>query len=216
MPRSAQERVIWAKVKAIAYIRDGSGTVTEESREILTPWFLNKAVADGFLDIPLTYGLAPQGEDAQLRVEASTRTLTVIGATSGTTNTTSVAEHARSRGTRPGQGTKRVILFTGRPTSEGSRRKSVIFCRFAACLQAYQIADLLGQAIPTAKIGNPPSATEIYPYFKIAGGLRYDIIPKATADSTQIPQIPTTQADATAMGVATKEGRGRRRAAAGG
>ena len=214
MGRSSLERAIFAKATATAYIYPANGAAgqpTEDSREVGLFWFVNALAANSFLEIPAAYGLPPEGEDAMLEVEGSTRTLALIGGASGTgASTTAVASHKRSRTFRPRSGSKSVILTTGRPTKTGSRIKSIITCRFPSWLKISQIADLLGQAIPTTKIGLPPSDTEISPYFRVQGGMTARILTAATAAATATPAVATSQADANTIGAATKQGRGRK------
>lgn len=102
---------------------------------------------------------------------------------------------------RPGRlskGTRSVILTTGKVigtplTGQRPTYHSISF-RFPSFATVLVISDALGTLIPAGKINITPSASEISPYFKLAGGGNYPIIQKAAANTLNQAQVPLTDA----------------------
>lgn len=205
--RSAVERSFFFTIsrRVKIYGPPQAGASQYDTRVISGYCFCNALVAN-WLDIPANVGLPPSGEDAQLSVSASTRTLEVVGGGTGSSN---VQEHTRSRGYGGKQGSKTVIIKTGKATVANGTRKATISFRFPSWCKASDIADILGEIIPASKIQSVPGMTEIRDEFQIRGGKRYKLVPSATAQASPSPAVPESQAESDTAGQASKEGRGK-------
>ncbi|MEH2170793.1 MAG: hypothetical protein V7K41_29910 [Nostoc sp.] len=109
-------------------------------------------------------------------------------------NTSGVAaEHERPG--RLSRGTRRVVLTTGKKIDARVGAKAnyhTISFRFPGFATILVIADALGTIIPANKMKANPTATDVSPYFKVAGGGRYPIMQKAAAESRQDAVVPLT------------------------
>lgn len=88
--------------------------------------------------------------------------------------------------------TNKITLFVRGKGANAKSQKQVTVTA-PATLTVAQIADALGDLIPTSKRGT--TATDLYPYFSINGGRRYPIPTKAQAEATPEVNVPDTQAE---------------------
>ncbi|WP_375501659.1 hypothetical protein [uncultured Nostoc sp.] len=97
---------------------------------------------------------------------------------------------------RLSKGVRSVILTTGKQigtTAEGKKpRYHTISFRFPSFATVLVIADALGTLIPANKVKAVPTASDVSPYFRIAGGGRYPIMQKAAATALNVAQVPLT------------------------
>ncbi|OKH39079.1 hypothetical protein NIES2119_08085 [[Phormidium ambiguum] IAM M-71] len=157
-----------------------------------------------FLDIPDTAAAVPANRISA--VAASTRTLLVASGGDGASN---VTDHDRAIPMPKGRpGSKRVILFTGKPIGT-SKRKHQISVLVPAIMSYKDIADFLGEIIPAGKIKADPTATDVKPFFKIQGGGKYPIMATAQAEAAPGVTVPATAAESEALADSAKQGRGR-------
>lgn len=101
-------------------------------------------------------------------------------------------------------GAKKVFMNTGRKTAKGTRRK--LYFTFPSFLTVAEIADVLGELIPSGKIATTATigVGEIEPFFSIEGGRTYPITPSATATASAIPDTATTEASQATLASTTK------------
>lgn len=101
-------------------------------------------------------------------------------------------------------GAKKVKLVTGERTTKGT--KKTLSFSFPSFLSVAQIADALGELIPSGKIATTATvgATEIGPFFSIAGGRTYPIVPSATAVASTATAVATTEATQVTITTTTK------------
>lgn len=96
---------------------------------------------------------------------------------------------------RLSKGTRSIILTTGKKIDARVRAGATyhtLSFRFPGFATILTIADALGTLIPANKIKSVPNATDISPYFRLAGGGRYAIMQKAAAQSSTEAQIALT------------------------
>ena len=110
------------------------------------------------------------GARSNTRVDGVTKTAVLKNA---------VADSESLNGFTDGRGAKRVVLVTGRPVAD-SKAKSKTFHTIGLAFPSFAtnliISLALGRIIPAAKLEANPKATDIYPWFRSAGGKRYPII----------------------------------------
>lgn len=122
--------------------------------------------------------------------------------------------------TASGRGSRTVILNTGKQITDTKRVKGktsafhTISFRFPSFATILDISVALGQLIPSAKIKNPPTATDIWGHFTVKGGRRYPIMERAVAEADTVTEV--VQNDQEMAALATVEGNKRARKAAGG
>lgn len=111
-------------------------------------------------------------------------------------------------------GRRSVVIKTGKQigTAQAGKPKKyhTISFAFPSWATIPVIAEALGELIPTGKIKTTPDATDIYPYFKIAGGGTYGIMQAAAATSSQEVSTAssTLKQKVTAKGGKVQEGAG--------
>jgi hypothetical protein len=107
-------------------------------------------------------------------------------------------------------GAKKVQLVTGARTQNGNKR--TLSFTFPSFLSVAQIADALGELIPSGKIATTATvgAGEIEPFFSIVGGRTYPIIASAVATATTTTEVATTEPQQATIVVGTKSRKKRR------
>jgi len=101
-------------------------------------------------------------------------------------------------------GAKKISLLTGAKTTKGTR-KTISFT-FPSFMSVAEIADALGELIPSGKINTTGVAGtgEIEPFFSIKGGRTYPILASATAIASTATAVATTEAAQTTIVTTTK------------
>ncbi len=101
-------------------------------------------------------------------------------------------------------GGKKVFMNTGRKTTKGNKRK--LHFTFPSFLTVAEIADVLGELIPSTKIATTATVGigEIEPFFTIKGGRTYPIPPSATATASANPDVATTETEQATIATTTK------------
>lgn len=206
MPKVNQEvRFYYATIKKKVKIKSQTGPSTTDIRTlgVVCSSALNFAK---FLDIPDTTAAVPS--ERVSAVIGHQRTL--VNATGGS-GTTAVVEHERGIPFPTGRpGSKRVILFTGKPTGTNSNRKHQISISVPSIMSLKDISDFLGEIISPSKIKSDPGATDVKPFFKVMGGGRYPIMTQTEAKTSTAAAVPLTTAESNQMAVTAKEGQGQK------
>lgn len=205
MPRVNQKvRYYYATVTKKIKIPSGTGGAsTSDTRTfgVVCSSSLNFAK---FLDISDEVAKVPANRISSV----ATGTRTLVTATGGD-GSTSVVEHDRGIALPKGRpGSKRVILFTGAPIGTSNRRHTISIL-VPSIMTLRDIADFLGEIIPPAKIKADPTATDIRPFFKVAGGGKYPIMAQGTAETSPLATVPATPAESETLAETAKQGRGR-------
>jgi hypothetical protein len=114
------------------------------------------------------------------------------------------------------RGSRSVILKTGKktPNTSGLIYHTLTF-RFPSWATIWCIADALGEIIPTTKIKNDATATDVFPYFTVKGGRKYPIMLKSDAEDESGATVAKTKAQAELL-LAQSEKKGRAKKGAGG
>jgi hypothetical protein len=104
----------------------------------------------------------------------------------------------------PKAGAKKILLRTGARTAQGNKR--TLSMTFPSFVSVPEIADALGELIPSTKFATTPTtgATEIEPFFSIVGGGTYPIVPSAAAIASTPTAAATTEAQQVAITTTTK------------
>lgn len=107
-------------------------------------------------------------------------------------------------------GAKKIKLVTGARTTNGTRK--TLSMTFPSFLSVAQIADALGELIPPGKIATTATvgASEIAPFFTIAGGRTYPIMASAAAVASTATAVATTEAAQVTITTTTKSRKKRR------
>lgn len=105
---------------------------------------------------------------------------------------------------RLSKGTRRVVLTTGKKIdariADSRATYHTISFRFPSFATVLTISDALGTLIPSGKIKVKPTAADISPYFKVAGGGLYSIMQKAAAESSTEAKLGLTIAQIKELG----------------
>lgn len=190
------------KIKIPAAQSGGTSTTETRTIGVICSSSLNFAK---FLDIPDT--AAPVPAERISAVAGSTRTLVTA---SGGEGTSAVREYERGIPMPKGRaGSKRVTLFTGKPTSTGSKRTHTISILVPSIMGLRDIAEFLGEIIPLSKIKADPGATDIKPFFKVEGGGKFPIAAQGTAEASPAVDVPASPTEAAAAADLAKQGTGR-------
>jgi hypothetical protein len=122
----------------------------------------------------------------------------------GTKGQATVAEGKRVYLANTRAGKKTVILTTGGKTTKGTRRTLSI--TFPSFLNVAEIADALGELIPTGKVATSATvqATEVEPSFKLLGGRSYPIVKSADAIASTATDVAISEAEQVTIVTTTK------------
>jgi hypothetical protein len=101
-------------------------------------------------------------------------------------------------------GARQIQLKTGAKTSGGT--KKTLSFTFPSFLTVAEIADALGELIPSGKVATTGTtgASEVEPFFTIKGGRTYPIVPSATATASTATAVATTEAAQVTIATTTK------------
>jgi hypothetical protein len=122
----------------------------------------------------------------------------------GTTGTVTVAEGKKIYLANSKAGIKKIFFKTGAKTAKGT--KKTLSFSFPGFMTVAEIADALGELIPSGKIATTGTVgtSEIEPFFTFKGGGTYPIVPNATATASTATAVATTEAAQVTIATTTK------------
>ena len=122
----------------------------------------------------------------------------------GTVGTATVAAGKRIYLANSRAGAKKIQLTTGAKTTKGTRK--TLSLTFPSFMSVAEIADALGELIPTGKISTTATvgAAEIEPFFSIVGGRTYPIMANAAAVASTATDVATTEPEQVTIVTTTK------------
>jgi hypothetical protein len=95
---------------------------------------------------------------------------------------------------------RKISLKTGAQTT--NKTFKIVSLTFPSFLNIAQIADMLGEMLPTNKVaavGVVPTDIQVEPFFSVKGGRKYPIPTSAKAEATPSPNLAKTEAEQTTI-----------------